>query len=78
MTHKAEMVRLIVSAVEQMQEAAYHAQSWARPGTCGIGDEFPCRHRRCVENAGHYAKLWASRAVHFARRLEYYLGEERT
>lgn len=66
---------LVADKVREMDEAAYHARNWTQPGSCGIGSEMPCRHERCIVNAGHYSAYWTQLAVRCAITLESLVGE---
>lgn len=64
------LVELVAEKVRQMDDAAQHARSWTQPGSCGIGNEMPCRHPRCIERAGGHAAYWTQLAARCAITLE--------
>lgn len=74
-TPTTELVLLLADKVREMDEASDHARSWTRPGTCGIGPDMPCRHDRCITNAGRYAAYWTQLAARCAITLESLVGE---
>lgn len=61
---------IVAEKVREMDEAAYHARSWTQPGSCGIGEEMPCRHSRCIQRAAEYTAYWTQLAARCAITLE--------
>lgn len=71
------LAELVAEKVREMDDAVYHARMWTQPGSCGIGNEMPCRHERCILNAGRYTAYWTQLAVRCAITLESLVGSER-
>jgi hypothetical protein len=64
------LAEMVAEKVREMDEAAYHALSSAGPTTCGIGEEMPCRHDRCISLAASNAAYWTQLAARCAITLE--------
>lgn len=69
-SESARRAVIVAEKVREMDDAADHARSWTQPGSCGIGNEMPCCHERCILRAGNYAAYWTQLAARCAITLE--------